>query len=160
MPRLDISEPIGVVKIDNKRGPKTDPCETPVLVFVLLAPMDTKLKQSDKYNIQSTFRSLTTFVIAVSVEWNNKNAKKKQLKLKLPQGCCCLVGRWKLRGNQLISIVITCLLFNYDVIVCLMLWPVSELLRESSCVWSMVFSVLTEVDSPWFIYIWIVIDVL
>jgi len=46
MPRLDISEPIGVVKIENKRGPKTDPYGIPVLcviVFDLLAPMDAKL---------------------------------------------------------------------------------------------------------------------
>jgi len=34
MPRLDISEPIAVVKI-NKRGPKTDTCETPVLCVIV-----------------------------------------------------------------------------------------------------------------------------
>jgi len=53
MPRLDISEPIGVVKNENKRCPKTDPWETPVLcviVFDLLAPLDTKLLRSDKYD--------------------------------------------------------------------------------------------------------------
>jgi len=41
MPGLNISEPTGVVKIGNERGPKTDPCGTPVLcvtVFDLQAP--------------------------------------------------------------------------------------------------------------------------
>ena len=53
MPKLDISEPIGVVKMENRRGPRTDPCGTPVLCvieFDLLAPMYTKLLRSDKYD--------------------------------------------------------------------------------------------------------------
>jgi len=53
MPRLDISEPIGVVKIENKRGPKTDLCGTPVLCVIvlnLLEPMDTRPQWSDKYD--------------------------------------------------------------------------------------------------------------
>jgi len=53
MSRLDISEPIGVVKIETKRGPKTDPWRTSVMcviMFDLLASMDTKLLRSDKYD--------------------------------------------------------------------------------------------------------------
>ena len=53
MPKLDISEPIGVVKMENRRGPRTDPCGTPVLgviMFDLLARMDTKLLRSNKYD--------------------------------------------------------------------------------------------------------------
>jgi len=53
MPRQDISEPIGVVKIEPKRGPKTDPWGTSVLcviVFDLLAHMGKKRLRSDKYD--------------------------------------------------------------------------------------------------------------
>jgi len=41
------------VKIEHKRGPKTGPCGTPVLCVIvidLLAPMDTKLLRSNKYD--------------------------------------------------------------------------------------------------------------
>jgi len=53
MPRLDISEPIGVVKIKNKRGSKMASCGTPVLCVIVLdflAPMDKKLLRSAKYD--------------------------------------------------------------------------------------------------------------
>jgi len=46
MPRLDIRKPIGVMKIENKRCPETDPCGTPVLCVIvldLLAAMNTNL---------------------------------------------------------------------------------------------------------------------